>query len=195
LRLLHSFLDGDDQRSRPSSAWKLRVSAAGGCQGRPEGPPPLAVSIVDSPLPPKNPHPGARRTGLDGKLIIRRCLLPPRVGKGPSPWRGAKARGARRPARFIILYRLSRMMRGFVRRARPFGIGSAGGDHPSMPRLSPASPSPARAFSASGPPPPGGRRVCRLSRMMRAPGSSPGLNGEVWGWAARRRGRSRAARH
>jgi hypothetical protein len=100
--------------------------------------------------------------GLDGRLIVRRCLLAPRVGKGPVARRGAK--GA---ARCIILYRLSRMMRGFVRRARPIGIGFAGGDHPSMPRLSPASPSPARAFSASRPPPPGGRRVCRLSRMMR----------------------------
>jgi hypothetical protein len=41
--------------------------------------------------------------GLDGRLIVRRCLLAPRVGKGPVARRGAK--GA---ARCIILYRLSR---------------------------------------------------------------------------------------
>ena len=81
-----------DLRSRPSIAWKLRVSAAGGCQGRPEGPPPLAVAILDSPLPPKNSHPCARRTGPRRKA--HRPALPS-CASGRQRARGAARRERR----------------------------------------------------------------------------------------------------
>ena len=120
-----------------------------------QGPPPLAVAILDSPLPPKNPHPCARRTGLDGKLA--RPTEPAASGLLNS----SRGTASRRPGTIIIIIcRLSTMPHHHDGR----GEGVTGGRSAAP---SPASPSPARAFSASRPPPPGGRQVCRLSRMMR----------------------------
>ena len=107
----------------------------------------------------------------------------------------SRGTASRRPGTIIIIIcRLSTMPHHHDGR----GEGVTGGRSAAP---SPASPSPARAFSASRPPPPGGRQVCRLSRMMRGlrdprqaafavrrPASS------ISRWRAMSRGRSRSAK-
>ena len=164
-----------NERSRPSIAWKLRVSAAGGCQGRAEGPPPPAVSILDI-TPAAEKSSSMRSTDRPRRKAHHPALPSSASGRprgrgrgggksGANAWRRAPPGCGGRAASSAIDCPL--MMRDLRD-----GDDVAGRLDP--PRLSPASPSPARAFSASRPPRQGGRRVCRLSRMMRAPRSRPG---------------------
>jgi hypothetical protein len=103
----------DIERSDPSTAWKLRVSARRGGQG---SRPPEAAGlrpVLDLPFGLKNPHPCARRTGLDGSVdpplpacgerptrvserVRGRSVLRERPSPSPSPLRACSGRGCAR---------------------------------------------------------------------------------------------------
>ena len=120
-----------------------------------------------------------------------------RLGSARGRARGAaRRRGARAvPRGFIILYRLSRMMRGFVRRARPVDRLRRGRS-PVDAAAVPGFPLTRSRFQREWASPARGEAGVSVVQDDAGPRDhAPGLNGEVWGWAARRRGRSRAARH